>query len=426
MLCTRTVLVSKVELFDEHFVTSLVVQEGGCTGCISLAMKEGTVHGFRAGAVVVATGGYGRLYSRTTNSFTSTGDGVAIALAAGAWLKDMEFVQFHPTTLTGSNILISEAARGEGGILLNAKGERFMSRTAPRSMELAPRDIVARAIQREIEAGNGTDDGSVLLDLRGIGRDRINERLPGIRDIGIDFVGTDIIDSPIKVQPGQHYSMGGISTDITTATSIPGLYAAGECACVSVHGANRLGGNSLLETIVFGKIAGRKAVERSRTSLSGSNSIIKERVAEEEIRIEEMTRQKGTERTVDLRKELQRLMMEDLGIFRDGQIMSVALAKIEILRSRSKDLEVMDRNKVFNQSLIAAYECRSMLDIAEVVGIAALAREESRGSHARTDFPKRDDERFLKHSMVRRTGNGLELSWAPVTLGTFDVKERVY
>ena len=250
-----------IPVYGEFFVTSLVTDSGRCTGCTAIELLSGTIHGFVAKAFLMATGGFGRIFSRSTNALINTGDGAALAIRAGARLKDMEFVQFHPTTLAGTSILISEAARGEGGVLVNNTGERFMARYAPQSLDLAPRDVVARAIEQEIRAGRGFEGGCVHLDIRHLGRERILERLPGIRQIAMDFAGVDPVTEPIPIQPGQHYSMGGIDVGISGASACPGLYAAGECACVSVHGANRLGGNSLLETVVFGRLVADAIVQ---------------------------------------------------------------------------------------------------------------------------------------------------------------------
>jgi succinate dehydrogenase / fumarate reductase flavoprotein subunit len=397
-----------------------------CVGCVAIDIATGELHGFAARAVLLATGGYGRLFARSTNAVINTGDGAALAYSAGVALEDMEFVQFHPTTLFGTNILISEGARGEGGVLVNARGERFMRDYAVKAMELAPRDIVARAIQTEIDAGRGYDGGYVLLDLTQLGPDKIKERLPGIRQIAIDFAGLDPIDKQIPVQPGQHYSMGGVATSNDGATSIPGLYAAGECACVSVHGANRLGGNSLLETLVFGRRAGQAMAQNAeRTQPSGSDRL-EAKVRVEKERIDRLLGRSGGTRAAPVRQELQATMFRDFGVFREEQQMRSGLDRLTQLREESGRVSLSSREPKFNFGLVAALELEAMTLIAEPVALGALVREESRGSHARTDFPKRDDSRFLQHTIARHVDGKTALERKPVTVTRFPVKERTY
>ncbi|MDD1669109.1 MAG: FAD-binding protein, partial [Methanomicrobiales archaeon] len=440
----QQVLGRQVRVFEEHFVTSLVVEAGRCTGCTALDIITGEVRGFAARATLLATGGFGRIYSRSTNALINTGDGNALALRAGAALKDMEFVQFHPTTLYGTNILISEAARGEGGILVNRHGERFMARYAPRALELAPRDVVARALETEIAAGRGFDGGYVHLDLRHLGPELIRERLPGIRQIAMDFAGVDPVETPVPVQPGQHYSMGGIDVDMAGRSGIPGLYAAGECACVSVHGANRLGGNSLLETVVFGRlVVEAMAGDIPAAPTPGTGAAIMA-VQETRDRVGEILGRSGGEREgrqsereptgrrhagdlpFPLIRELQETMFRHFGIFREGGVMREGLGKIRSLQERAKRVSPGNREKAVNQALVRCLELGGMLRIAEVVALGAIAREESRGSHTRRDFPGRDDRKFLAHTLARMEGGEISLAYRPVTPGMFPVEERGY
>jgi succinate dehydrogenase / fumarate reductase flavoprotein subunit len=414
-----------LKVFEEWLVLRLVVGSRKAIGLIAYHIPTGEIVPFRAESIVIATGGYGRIYSRSTNALINTGDGAAMALRAGAPLMDMEFVQFHPTTLMGTNILISEAARGEGGFLHNRKGERFMAKYAKDAMELAPRDIVARATQTEIDEGRGFEGGYVELALSHLGAERIRSRLPGIRDISIDFAGIDPIDAPLPVQPGQHYSMGGIAVDIACRTGVWGLLSAGESACVSVHGANRLGGNSLLETLVFGRIAGRTASEM-KLQRGQEDQPLTAALKEEQRRIESIMGGKDPSSVPSVRTQLKELMTRSFGIFRESQTMKSGLEKLRELSALYKGISVSDTEKDFNQAVVRYNELGNMLAVAHSVAIGALAREESRGSHFRTDFPKRDDSRFLRHSVTSMVDGELNLAYAPVRLGRFPVKERVY
>ncbi len=406
-------------VYEEWYVTSLIVEDGACRGVIAWDLLRGGLHAIGAKAVVLATGGSGRVFFTSTNAAINTGDGMALAYRAGAPLEDMEFVQFHPTTLKDTGILITEGARGEGGYLLNTLGERFMKKYAPEQMELATRSTVSLAIGREILEGRGVD-GCILLDLRHLGRQRILERLPQIRQLSLDFAGVDPIESPVPVRPGAHYQMGGIKTTIWGETSVPGLYAAGECACVSIHGANRLGGNSLLETIVFGRRAGQRASESigAVTPRALSDATLKQ----EEARIQRLMDNHGPERAWQLRDDLGSVMSTNLGIFRTQQSMTEALEKIRELSERAERVKLQDKGKIFNTDLIQALELSCLVEVAETIVAGALAREESRGAHYRADFPKRDDANWLKHTRVTRTPEGPSLTFAPVTITKFQPK----
>ncbi|MGZ7169092.1 MAG: FAD-binding protein, partial [Halobacteriota archaeon] len=379
-----------------------------------------------AKAILMATGGFGRIFNKSTNALINTGDGLALALRAGVSLKDMEFVQFHPTTLYGTNILMSEGARGEGGILLNKDGERFMERYAPHSVDLAPRDVVARAIEQEIAQGRGFNGGYVDLDLRHLGAERIMDRLPGIRQIAMDFAGIDPIQDPIPVQPGQHYSMGGIDADINGAAKLSGLYAAGECSCLSVHGANRLGGNSLVETVVFGRLVADKIIEDVQSISSPDDEPLRTAVMDIRDKIERILRRERGEHLFTVRDALTTTMFTKFGIFREERTMEVGLAEIETLQEKISRVSLQNKERRVNQALIRLLELEGMLVLGEAVARGALARKESRGSHTRTDYPARDDRNFLKHTLVTLRDDVMRLSYEPVTLGVFTPEERVY
>jgi succinate dehydrogenase / fumarate reductase, flavoprotein subunit len=416
----------KISVYEEFFVTSLITEDGRCIGCTALEIMTGQVHGFLGKAVLMATGGFGRIFNKSTNALINTGDGQALALRAGALLKDMEFVQFHPTTLYGTNILISEGARGEGGILLNKDGERFMERYAPHSVDLAPRDVVARSIEQEIAEGRGYDGGYVHLDLRHLGAERIMERLPGIRQIAMDFANVDPIQDPVPVQPGQHYSMGGIDANINGETKLPGLYAAGECSCLSVHGANRLGGNSLAETVVFGRLVAEKIVEDVANASPPNDAPAKAAIRSINDRIESILRREGGDRFFNVRDTMTATMSKKFGIFREKQTMQDGLNEIKMMQEQISHVSLQNKEREVNQALVRFLELEDMLLLAESVARGALTREESRGSHTRTDFPERDDRNFLKHTLVGFRDGEMYVSYQPVTLGTFEPKERVY
>ncbi len=420
------VLNKNIPVYEEFFVTSLVKDSGRCIGCTAIEIMTGKIHGFISKVVLMATGGFGRIFNRSTNALINTGDGQALALDVGVPLKDMEFVQFHPTTLYGTNILMSEGARGEGGILINSRGERFMKSYAPNSMDLAPRDVVARSIEQEIREGRGYEGGYVHLDLTHLGADRIKERLPGIRQIAMDFADVDPINDQVPVQPGQHYSMGGIDVDTNGVTILPGLYAAGECACISVHGANRLGGNSLLETVVYGRLVADRIIKDIKELSEPDSLHMKSAVKAVESKIEEIMGRREGASIFKVKENMAKTMFHKFGIFRDGQIMEEGLKEIKNMQGKLSHLTPNNKDLTLNQTLIQLLELEGMLKIAEVVAYGAIKREESRGSHTRIDYPDRDDDNYLKHTLAILKDGSIELSYKSVTLGMFQPKERVY
>ena len=406
----------RCRVYEEWYVTALLVEQGRCCGVVAWDLVHGGLQVLRAKAVILATGGSGRVFSTSTNAVINTGDGMALAYRAGLPLEDMEFVQFHPTTLKDTGILITEGARGEGGYLLNTLGERFMKRYAPEQMELATRSTVSLAIGQEIQEGRGVD-GCVLLDLRHLGRARILERLPQIRELALEFAGLDPIETPIPIRPGAHYQMGGVKTNAWGETDLPGLFAAGECACVSVHGANRLGGNSLLETIVFGRRAGTRAAEAIRDC--DLQPVPEEVLKGEEQRLKTLLINPGPERAWQIRDDLGKTMSLNLGIFRTKQSMQEALGAIQALKVRAQRMCVQDKGQIFNTDLIQALELQCLLDIADTIVVSALGREESRGAHYRADFPTRNDSAWLRHTVSHHQADGPRLSYAPVTITRF-------
>jgi succinate dehydrogenase / fumarate reductase flavoprotein subunit len=417
----------QIPVYEEWYALSLVIEDGKCIGILALHFFEGRIIPIRAKAVILATGGYGRIYLRSTNAVINTGSGCFLAYQAGVPLEDMEFIQFHPTSLFGTNILITEAARGEGGYLINVNGERFMERYAPHLMELGPRDIVARGTQTEIDQGRGFEGEFVHLDLRHLGREKILDRLPGIRQITMDFAGVDPTLKSIPVQPAQHYSMGGIPTNVDGETSLFGLFAAGECACVSVHGANRLGGNSLLETLVFGARTGRKVIERVEAEKKSFNkTVFQERLRAFQSGLEGIFERKREEPGFLIRDEMKALMTSQVGIFRKESALLAAKEKIKELKKRFLRIGLKQRDLAFNNEFIQYCELEGMIHLAEVIVEGAVARKESRGSHFRVDFPNRDDEHWLRHTIAFKTGEGVKLDYKEVTITSYPPKERTY
>ncbi|NTW55596.1 MAG: FAD-binding protein [Chlorobiaceae bacterium] len=418
-----------VQFFNEYFALSLSVNGSRMRGLLALNIKTGKVEAFASKTVIFATGGYAKMYwNRSSNAAGNTGDGQAIAYRAGIPLKDMEFVQFHPTGLRKSGLLVTEGARGEGGYLVNRDGERFMARYAKEKMELGPRDLVARSLETEILEGRGFDSPAgkyIHLDLTHLGADLIKSRLPQIREMSMQFEGVDPIEEPIPVRPTAHYSMGGIDTDNFGRTVMGGVYAAGECGCVSVHGANRLGGNSLLDILVFGRIAGRTAAEEVGKFAPGI--IPESEIAEKAEELRSFMKPSGHyERYGALREELGQTLAMNVGIFREAPLLRKGIDDIAALRERYQHVRVFDTSDVYNTNLIQVLELKNMLDLAETVAAGAYAREESRGSHTRVDFPVRDDEKWHRHTVATLENGKVALGEKPVTMGRYELQERTY
>jgi succinate dehydrogenase flavoprotein subunit len=419
------VMKREIPAYEEYFAWKLVMNDDRCQGVIAWDLLNGGLKSIGAKTVILATGGAGRLYVGTTNAYSCTGDGMALALRVGVPLKDMEMMQFHPTTLSPTGVLITEGTRGEGAYLLNSEGERFLERYAPNAMELASRDVISRAEQTEIDEGRGID-GNVILDLRHLGADRILERLHGTRELSMTFAGVDPIYEPIPVRPGAHYHMGGVDTDVWGLTNVEGLYAAGECACVSVHGANRLGGNALMETITYGKRAGRHAAEWALANTTVEVPPSTEADAKRELK-QLLDRVQG-ERPWKIRDELAQTMHENFGVFRREDQMQQQGEIVARLRERYERVVVEDKGQVFNNDLTQALELGFLLELAECMIPAGLARKESRGAHARPyDYPDRDDENYMKHTLVTVDDDGTpELGWRDVTVTKWQPQERKY
>jgi succinate dehydrogenase / fumarate reductase flavoprotein subunit len=413
-----------LRIYEEWFVIDLIVEDGACVGCVAMDIRTGEISVIGAKAVIMATGGAGRVYEPSTNALICTGDGISLAYRAGAPMMDMEMVQFHPTTLKGSGVLITEGARGEGAYLLNAAGERFMEKYAPNMMELASRDVVSRAEQTEINEGRGID-GCVLLDMRHLSEDVIRERLWQIREIGIDFQGVDIVKEPIPILPGMHYIMGGIKTDVWGRTPLAGLYAAGETACVSVHGANRLGANSLLDTIIFGKRSGMDAAERARNEHIRMPDDRYSGVVQRHLR-GLLERPLNGERIANIRLDLGKIMNTKVQVFRKEDELQSALVDVKALKKRYEAVGVENKGKVFNTDLLFHIELGFMLDCAEMICVSAIERKESRGAHFRTDYPARDDANWLHHITNTYSPQGPQLGTLPVTLTQWELQERKY
>ena len=432
------VMKAGVKTYSEWYMLSLVIEERQCRGVVVMNIDTGEIETIRAKAVFFGTGGYGRIFQTTTNAFASTGDGAIIAYRAGIPLEDMEFMQFHPTGLYRHGILASEGARGEGAYLINGKGERFMERYAKERMELAPRDIVSRAEQMEIDEGRGgeEDGDAVYLDLRHLGGERIMERLPQIWQLAYDFLGVDMIKQPIPIQPTAHYSMGGIPTntngevvDDQENSVVRGYYAAGECACVSTHGANRLGTNSLLEACVYGARTGRSIARYVQNGASdeGAEKALKDAQARAVEYVERVRAMDGPERTADIRTDMKHAMMHKCGVFREEKPLQELMGELQELRARFERASVMDRGRRFNTDILETIEMDHMLELTLVVAAGALTRQESRGGHSRRDYPQRDDQSWLKHTLAYRQEDGTPaLRYKPVEIVKYEPQERKY
>ena len=421
----------RIVRYDEFFVTKLLVDEGRCAGVAAFDLRDSEVRCIVAKAVILCTGGAGRIFPFTTNAAINTGDGMALAYRAGVPLKDMEFVQYHPTGLPGTGILMTEASRGEGGLLYNNEGRRFLEDYIPSKMELGPRDILSRAIMQEIEKGHafeGPYGHYVHLDIRHLGEKTIDEKLFFLRELAKNFIGIDPVHEPIPVRPVVHYMMGGVDTDLVGRTPLQGLYAAGETACVSINGANRLGSNSLTECLVFGARVGRQAAEDATDAVAPAPDPLAEQAEAERDRLVAtyLDRKGGAERISAIRSDLQAAMERGAGVYRTEVSLKEAVGEVRGLRDRYADMALDDRDRAFNTELVAALELDHMLDVAEAVVRSGLERRESRGSHTRRDHPDRDDERFLKHSLALSSPEGARIDYRDVTITEWPPAERTY
>ena len=415
-----------LNVYEEWFVTDLIIEDGRCVGVVALDIKTGTLHSIWAKTVIMAAGGAGRVFEPSTNAIICTGDGLALAWRAGVPMMDMEMVQYHPTTLARTGILMSEAARGEGAHLLNSEGDRFMLKYAPQYEELASRDVVSRSEQTEINEGRGID-GNVLLDLRHLGREFIEDRLGYLQEVAVEFLGIDLAEQPVPVRPGVHYIMGGIKTDVNGATTVPGLYAAGECANVSVHGANRLGANSLLDTVVFGRRSAVHAADYIKSVDAGSGS--DEHLNATKARIQSLMDREPNENWAAVRNYMANEMTKGIGVFRDQATMEGAKAAIRNVSERMPKIAIQNKGKVFNTDLIFTLEMEFMADVGKAIVHSALTRKESRGAHFRTDITERDDENWLKHTLAYHdpeNEDGVRVETSPVTITKWEPVKRVY
>ena len=436
---------ANISRYDEWFATRLLVENGRCQGVVAIELRTGQVRPILGKALILCTGGAGRIFPFTTNAAIKTGDGMGMAYLAGVPLKDLEFVQYHPTGLPGTGILITEAARSEGGILVNKDGDRYLRHydlgepldvrdprhPQKRAMELGPRDRLSQAFIREEEKGNvfdGPYGTYVHLDVRHLGEKKIGKRIPFVRELAKSYGGIDPVHEPIPVRPVVHYMMGGVHTDIEAATPLPGLYAAGECACVSINGANRLGSNSLTELLVFGARAGQNAARWAREHPELDVAALERLAADEQARIARdfIRKQDGTERIATLRRDLQSAMESGAGVYRSEAPLRACAEQIAAIKERFRNVHLDDHSLSFNTELIAALELEFMIEIAEALAHSALARTESRGSHQRTDHPERDDERFLKHSLAFRTEGAPHIEYQDVVITNRPPAERVY
>jgi fumarate reductase flavoprotein subunit len=421
----------QIVFYDEFFVTKLLVDDGRCVGVVAFDLRDSEVRCILAKAVILCTGGAGRIFSFTTNAAINTGDGMALAYRAGVPLKDMEFVQYHPTGLPGTGILMTEASRGEGGLLFNNEGRRFLEDYIPSKMELGPRDILSRAIMQEIEKGHafeGPYGHYVHLDIRHLGEKTIDTKLFFLRELAKNFIGIDPVHEPIPVRPVVHYMMGGVDTDPVGRTPLPGLYAAGETACVSINGANRLGSNSLTECLVFGARVGRQAAEDAlEAGQPAADAALEQADAEQDRLVDTyLDRRTGPERISTIRSDLQTAMERGAGVYRTEESLKEAVEEVRRLRQRYADVALDDHDRAFNTELVAALELGNMLDVAEAVVRSGLERRESRGSHTRRDHPDRDDERFLRHSLALSTAGVARIEYRDVTITQWPPAERKY
>jgi succinate dehydrogenase / fumarate reductase flavoprotein subunit len=430
--CYQQCIKNQVHFYDEYHVLDLLIEQGRCAGVVAICLATGEIHTFHAKAVLFATGGCGKMFRVTSNAHSLTGDGMAVAYGRGIPLEDMEFFQFHPTGIYKMGILLSEAARGEGAILRNRSGERFMDRYAPTLKDLAPRDMTSRAIYQEIREGRGIDGKNyVHLDLTHLGKEVLDKKLPDITEFVRTYLGLEPLNELVPIQPTAHYAMGGIPTDLDARvvvdeknTPLPGFYAAGEVACVSVHGANRLGTNSLVDILVFGRRGGRHAAK----FIKENDWMPLPPEADEPAKalVSGLKNSHGKERAADIRDALQDEMMDKASVFREAKGLTAMREKLRELRQRYRQVRIQDQSARYNTELLEVIELGGLLDLAEVLVESALARQESRGAHFREDFPKRDDPNWLKHTLAYKGEKGIELKYKPVTITKFEPKERKY